>query len=107
MGRSRGGEADLKVYVRIRPINSREKAEGATHSAFEGVSETSITLEGKRQPYSFNGIFEAGSTQEEVYKRCGKQAVDNVFDGFNSLRPDWRGEILHHVGPGRQLGPPT
>jgi len=84
MGRSLGGEADLKVYVRIRPINSREKAEGATHSAFEGVSETSITLEGKRQPYSFNGIFEAGSTQEEVYKRCGKQAVDNVFDGFNS-----------------------
>ena len=63
MGRAQGGEADLKVYVRIRPINSREKAAGATHSAFEDVSETSISLQGKSQPYNFNGIFDASSTQ--------------------------------------------
>mmetsp|Transcript_27944 Transcript_27944/g.39996 ORF Transcript_27944/g.39996 Transcript_27944/m.39996 type:complete len:596 (+) Transcript_27944:316-2103(+) len=81
----------IKVYLRIRPSKSSSK-----YFLRDDLDENMITFKipklenlivnNSRTLYNFkfHGILEQNATQEEVFNKVGKSAVQNILNGFNS-----------------------
>jgi hypothetical protein len=79
---------NIKVMVRIRPINSREMTEGGRTCV--GVNEgdaKSISLDGNPKPRNFAYDWSGGSntSQQEVFNFIGRQMVDTCLGGIHLL----------------------
>ena len=62
-------EASVKVFVRFRPLNSREKRENDGGATVELKGSTCrIVIKGKDNEFSFDEIFHPDSTQESIYE---------------------------------------
>lgn len=81
----------IKVFLRIRPSKSSSK-----YFLRDDLDENTITFKipklenlivnNSRTLYNFkfHGILEQNATQEEVFNKVGKPAVQNIVNGFNS-----------------------
>ncbi len=76
-------EEAVRVFVRIRPLNKREKAENQTISwAFNDTSLLEETQNGQRV-YAYDKCFGPGVSNTDVYDIIGKPTVIKAMEGFN------------------------
>ena len=86
---SEGGSA-IQVVVRLRPINDAEKKHGTLPVVTGKTQERSVTVikgKGRKQLkscYTFDNVFTAFSTQEEVFEATVKPVIMEVMRGFES-----------------------
>jgi hypothetical protein len=78
-----GNEVAVKVAVRVRPLNNREKLH--QHQPCVKIStETNQLVIGKDKIFSFDYVIPPKSTQAEVYDNCVKNLVHGLFEGYNA-----------------------
>jgi len=76
----------VKVSVRIRPLNAQEIAQGCDNSvrvggALDGIAKT-IALGPKTM--EFDAVFDANSTQAQVYTHSTLSLLEGFFTGYNA-----------------------
>jgi centromeric protein E len=78
------GEVSVQVFVRIRPLNTRElEAEETVEWEFDESSLFETTLNGGRRSYVYDRCFGPDSTNLETYEIIGKPVVLKAMDGYN------------------------
>jgi len=101
--------ASVRVYVRMRPYNSREKQIGLEGEKgflqFQGKD--SFKLGG--HPHTFDQIYPMESNQEEIYDTCAKETVDDLMVGYNgtlfAYGQTGAGKSFTMMGPDSDEGP--
>ncbi|ESL11943.1 kinesin [Trypanosoma rangeli SC58] len=79
-----------RVYVRLRPLNDREKKEGGGELVCRGDSRMPDTLflkgeEGAPELQTrFDHVFDRDAVQSEVFKVIGSEVLDTLFSGYNA-----------------------
>ena len=72
-------EERVKVYIRIRPFNDGEMKLGGL-SPFKSIDTknnvVSIKTDFFTKVYSYDGIYDADSTQEQVFNNSAKKVID-------------------------------
>jgi len=82
--------ATVQVVVRLRPINEREKKHGTIPVVTASSNSKTVTVvkgSGHRQArssYSFDNVFSAFSSQEEVFQNTLRPILIDVMQGFES-----------------------
>eukprot|EP00667_Euglena_gracilis_P001141 EG_transcript_1141 len=92
-----GVQSNVQVFVRARPFNSREEADGDRGSVqtLHITDHTCRMLNPKkemelvREDFAFDFCFDStkmgkGATQADVYEKIGPQMLDNCFAGYNA-----------------------
>ena len=103
---SAGVAANIRVAVRVRPENSREKA-GAYNNVINVIDDKMLVFdpkedeevfyfqgkkEGRRdlnkkankdQKFAFDSVYGPGSTNLEVFEGTTKDLVETIFNGYN------------------------
>ncbi|KAJ3360494.1 hypothetical protein GGF32_008345 [Allomyces javanicus] len=79
---------NIKVVVRFRPQNARERAEGGVpivhvDSAGKRVEVQSQAARGKPVEFSFDRVFTENETQATLYEYAVKETVNDVLNGYN------------------------
>jgi kinesin family protein 5 len=77
--------SNIRVIVRFRPLNEREKRESASGASFQLSANTVTVLDGKEAmaPFAFDFVFGESSTQQDVYERAAKDTIVDVLNGYN------------------------
>ena len=85
-----GSEGEnVKVVVRCRPLNSREKAAGwfKNMACDKDLHQISLFKEADKKDlpkqYTFDSVYDDDSTQEEVYDESAFPIVESVLEGYN------------------------
>ena len=87
---SGGGGSNIQVVVRLRPMNDTEKRHGTLPVITAKTQQRSVTVikgKGRKQSkssYSFDNVFTAFSSQEEVFEATVKPVINDVMRGFES-----------------------
>jgi kinesin family protein 3/17 len=79
----------VKVVVRCRPLNQKEKTE--KHGIILDVDEKNATVsirdpDSPNEPpkvFTFDATFSSDAAQIQIYKRAVQQIVEAVLDGYN------------------------
>jgi len=78
------------VVVRLRPMNENEKKHGTLPVVTASTQDKSVTVikgQGSKQMktcFTFDNVFTAFSTQEEVFEETLKPVISDVMKGFES-----------------------
>ncbi|EST06844.1 Pleckstrin [Kalmanozyma brasiliensis GHG001] len=89
---------NIKVVVRCRPMNSRERNRGASNliefvdhhqlvlqPPGEGDSkESSKATKKKSMPFSFDRAYDENTEQDELFQYIGVELLQHAFNGFNT-----------------------
>ncbi|KAN0062413.1 hypothetical protein ACQY0O_005297 [Thecaphora frezii] len=90
---------NIKVVVRCRPMNSREKARGATNLIeFSGddhqlvlspptegdTKENAKASKKKAMPFSFDRAYDENTEQATLFNYIGIELLEHAFNGFNT-----------------------
>ena len=80
----------VKVAVRCRPINSKEKADGHYDVVTVDSSRNQILVKdpndpdaSKQRTFTFDYAYGSNSTQKQVYEQCASGIVASVIEGYN------------------------
>ena len=69
----------VKVYIRVRPFNDDENKRGG-ETPFTNIdvenNMVSIKKEYDVKDYTYDGIYDMNSTQEEVFEKSAKPVID-------------------------------
>ncbi|VDO17934.1 unnamed protein product, partial [Brugia timori] len=71
----------VRVAVRVRPLNSREKAENSQECVQCFVEQSQISINGKM--FTFDSVFDPTTSQEIIYDECAAPLLEKIFDGYN------------------------
>ncbi|KAK6475496.1 kinesin-like protein KIF12 [Huso huso] len=84
-GDAGGDESSVLVAVRVRPLNSTERSQGDQGVLYCPGQGTILVNNGVQdRAFNFDAVFEAGSSQHEVFEQCGvKRLIDLAADGFS------------------------
>ncbi|GFE55643.1 kinesin motor domain containing protein [Babesia ovis] len=83
------GHSNMKVVVRVRPIDTGvipaiKIVDNVVELHKPGNSKSVL---GSQKPkvyrYAFDGVFDAGATQEQVFEATSKELVSKAFEGIN------------------------
>lgn len=74
---------NVRVVVRIRPLNPLEIENQARVVAYKAENEPHITL-GERHQFTFDDVFSVTSTQEQLFSLCVQELVDKSIEGNNA-----------------------
>lgn len=80
------GGVHVDVFLRCRPLNSRELASGATSVVEVCPEKKEITIKADKaptEPFTFDQVFGPGSTQEDVYSVAVAPVVEQVTRGLS------------------------
>lgn len=77
------GNSNIKVICRFRPPNEYEKYKGRTISKNFNNSTVLIGSGENTATYTFDRVFDVNSTQQEIYRYCISQAVEDFLNGYN------------------------
>ena len=90
MASSSSDGAAVQVVVRLRPMNEREQRHGTIPVISAKTNEKIVTVvrgKGRKQvksSYSFDNVFTAFSSQEEVFEETVKPVISDVMRGYES-----------------------
>lgn len=76
----------VKVAVRVRPMNSREKDENSTICVEVDPSTNQISVSNPKQEtktFQFDYVYPLTSSQREVYDEVAFPIVESIFQGYN------------------------
>lgn len=77
------------VVARVRPFNNKEIEMGVQKCLDFPSNKKDIVLNmsqeagGATQKFTFDRVFDQGSSQREVYELAAKPIIESVLDGFN------------------------
>lgn len=82
------GDTNVRVAVRCRPFNDREKAMsgGDNKSQCIEISGSNVIItgpNGEDHSFAFDNVFGMNSTQPEVWESVGLPILDKAFSGYN------------------------
>lgn len=77
--------SNIRVAVRCRPFNARERAEGAVKNALSCDESSVQVMECTRLPKEFNydHVFGCADTQEVVFQAVGLHLLENAMNAYN------------------------
>ena len=76
---------NIKVCVRLRPMNNKEMEENCREAIEVNMNQIIINKDQKNQKqFSFDRVFDASLTQEDIFTRVGQSMVESFLKGFNS-----------------------
>ena len=76
----------VKVAVRVRPMNKREKEENSEICVSVDKENCSVSVTSKKndtKTFQFDYVYPMDSTQREVYDQVAFPIVDSIFQGYN------------------------
>ena len=75
---------NIKVYLRVRPLNTREQADG-NHNLLtkDGNSVSIAKTDEEKKKFTYDHIFGHEDAQTAVFKSIGCNLVDNFLEGYN------------------------
>ena len=76
----------VKVAVRVRPMNNREKEEHSTICVEVDQTNNTISINSPKhetKTFQFDFVYPMESTQKEVYNQVAFPIVDSIFQGYN------------------------
>ena len=78
-------ECNVRVYMRCRPLNSKEKDDTQVVHVEPSRREITLSLKSKKftKAYTFDGVFSQEQTQEHIYREVASPIVEEVLKGFN------------------------
>uniref|UniRef100_A0A915PIJ9 Uncharacterized protein n=1 Tax=Setaria digitata TaxID=48799 RepID=A0A915PIJ9_9BILA len=71
----------VRVAIRVRPFNSREKAENSQECVQCFVEQSQISINSKM--FAFDSVFDPTTSQEMIYDACAAPLLEKIFDGYN------------------------
>ncbi|KAJ1355026.1 hypothetical protein KIN20_012142 [Parelaphostrongylus tenuis] len=71
----------VKVYVRSRPFNAKERLENARECLQFYIESNQISCNGKM--FAFDGVLDPSSPQDSVYDLTASSLLEKFFKGFN------------------------
>ena len=78
----------VKVYIRVRPFNQDENERGG-ETPFTNLdvenSVVSIKKEYDVKNYSYDGLYDMNSTQEQIFQKTAKVVIDVRWNNFNQI----------------------
>ncbi|AAZ11324.1 kinesin, putative [Trypanosoma equiperdum] len=88
MGKKTNSAAEnIKVLVRCRPLNDKEKSQGYKTSVDLDLTENTVTVQsvvGEPDRWTFDAVINNTFTQKDVFQQFIMPLVDSVLDGFNA-----------------------
>jgi hypothetical protein len=89
-GGSSAPASNIRVYVRVRPLNAREKdSSGASSTACLVAHPSRRTIEFQtkpgdaRPPFTYDHVADETATQEDVFQKVGKPITESCLAGYN------------------------
>jgi kinesin family member 4 len=73
----------VKVALRIRPLNTREKADGCGECV-RTLSDVPQVILGKDKGFTFDFVFSKSTPQIEVYETAVQPLLNSLFNGYNT-----------------------
>jgi cell division protein FtsB len=76
-----------RVYTRIRPLNSNELSQDSSKAFYceRGHNDVLVFSKDKEQVKTrFDYVFDADTSQEDVFKRVGTEVVSTLMSGYNA-----------------------
>jgi hypothetical protein len=94
MAEKKGGAKDnkdecVRVILRCRPFNSKEKKEGNGRAVYVHPKEATVEVVDCENPklapkrWTFDNTFDENCTQRDIYDSAAAAIVDDVLEGFN------------------------
>jgi len=77
----------VKVVVRVRPLNQREKAQKYAQTVSVDADQVVLSKNDDQQDtekvFTFDSVFDPNSTQQLVYEKTAFSLVESVLSGYN------------------------
>jgi kinesin family protein 5 len=78
----------IKVFVRFRPVNRREREEGGGESAcpityFSDHKSVAVRGPKGKKDFSFDWIFDSTTVQDDAFNRIARPIIMDTLKGFN------------------------
>ena len=78
----------VKVAIRVRPLNGRERREGNPVCVDANKQENQITVskgekDSEDKTFQFDYVYPPATTQQTVYDEVAFPLVESVFEGYN------------------------
>ncbi len=87
MGKQAKKTETVKVMVRVRPMNGKEKKQKCKNVLNTDKKEKTICFKDDNQTntkvYSYDNVFIPSDTQKEVYENSAFKIVENLLEGYN------------------------
>ena len=74
--------SNVRVAVRLRPLNSRERLAGSDELIICDPVNRQIVA-GPENCFKYDSVFGADSRQEDLFDELAKPLLDSFIDGFN------------------------
>jgi hypothetical protein len=75
---------NVRVICRVRPSNKIEQAAGGTNCVKHTTESIEVLVEDRTDSFTFDRVFGADSTQEEVFTYTAKGLISDVMAGYNA-----------------------
>jgi kinesin family protein 5 len=85
-------QSNVKVVCRFRPLNEKEKSQGAEIAQELLDDKTVVVRDSPKEKaissaeppkFTFDRVFDCGANQETVYTYAASSVVEGVLEGFN------------------------
>ncbi|KAK3518086.1 hypothetical protein QTP70_033308 [Hemibagrus guttatus] len=76
-------ESTVRVALRIRPQQAKEKIEGCHICTFVTPGEPQVIL-GKDKAFTYDYVFDIDSQQDAIYSNCTEKLIEGCFEGYNA-----------------------
>ncbi|XP_064634867.1 kinesin-like protein KIF21A isoform X2 [Lineus longissimus] len=76
-------ESSVRVALRIRPKNAREKIDACQMCTQVTPGEPQVLL-GKDKAFTYDNVFDITSTQEMLYNMCARSLIEGCLEGYNA-----------------------
>ena len=89
MATSSGSDESIKVVFRVRPLNSKEEADGRTIVTTAHYDRGAIEIRNPASSsdppkvFTFDSVFGPSSSQRQLYDDCASPIVQSVLEGYN------------------------
>lgn len=77
-------KSSVRVAVRVRPMNKREKNSNAITEVTKHYVYLSHPVTKKKKKFSYDFMYDVDTVQEHLYNDIGVQVINNAFQGYNS-----------------------
>lgn len=77
-------EADnIKVYLRVRPLNAKETAVNTQSLLTTSANTVFLTRNKEERHFTYDHVFDEQTTQEQIFKELGGGLVEQFMEGYN------------------------
>ena len=76
-------EDSIKVAVRTRPLNKREKAKACVSIIANDQNQVMVQSKPEAKSFTFDYVADEESSQESIFQNIGAPLTESCLEGFN------------------------